>query len=292
MIQEYQPGVRVDRGHHTNPYVIQEMMRQLLTAMHALEQRKIVHRDIAVQNITWDPLRMHLTLIDFDTAVKRRKRFYCQVGRPNYDPPEKLQMLEMRQNLIRNGLMHVPKKDRKYHYDWRCDIYAAGIVFFMLLKNRNHSPSPEDVRKYVKAGLKRKRHHKYPELDLLFRMLSYDPARRPSATEALKHPYFEQKLETAQEEYERVRERMQYWQQQDRSLLWEELGKKVDELEMESSEEEDEEEEKEPQREQKEEEQEREEEEGEYEDEEVEVDESEEEEEEEEPLEEEKKNSP
>lgn len=255
MIQTYQPGMRLDRAHYCNPYMIQQMMRQLLTAMQALEERKIVHRDIAVQNIVWDPLHMHLTLIDFDTAVKRRKRFYSHVGRTNYDPPEKMQCQTLRDELRERGETEVPQRHLKHFYDWHCDMYAAGIVFFMLLKNLNHSPSPTDVRRYVKAGLKRRRHYKYPELDLLFRMLAFEPGKRPSASEALEHPYFAQPMEEAKADSERVLERMRHWQQQDRASVIQALNESMAD-EEEGEEEEDDVEEKEKENENEEEEEE------------------------------------
>lgn len=158
-------------------YLVSNFMKQLLQAIEAMHERKVVHRDVAVDNITWDPIDEQLHLIDFDCAAfDRPEGFYAYVGRDDYYAPE------MEEATARISSATMP-------YDKRVDIYAAGVILYMLLTNSRSPPSRKVLRKYLKKIRKRESHKKYPYMNLMESMLRYDRNQRIKLQDALKHPF-------------------------------------------------------------------------------------------------------
>jgi len=175
-------------------YLVAKFMTQLLTAIQVMHERKVVHRDVAVDNITWDPVTEQLRLIDFDCATfDRPAGFTANVGRDDYYAPEMAKAVDR-------------LSPHAEPYDKRVDVYAAGVVFFMVLTNNKHPPSHGALRKYLKGIRKRKNHKKYPHMNLLESMLRYDRDDRISLDDALKHAFL---TETAPDEaYQKLRSKI------------------------------------------------------------------------------------
>ena len=96
------------------------LMKQIMIALNYSHQNKIVHRDIKLENILFldkDPNKLTVKLIDFGLSkcfnkeninIPRMKEFY---GSAYYVSPELI------------------NKD----YNEKCDIWAAGVLLFILL---------------------------------------------------------------------------------------------------------------------------------------------------------------
>jgi hypothetical protein len=159
-------------------YLISKFMQQLLIGIQGMHERKVVHRDIAKENVAWDPILEELQLLDFDCATfDRSEGFRTNVGRDDYYAPEMAQAID-----------HVPESTVS-SYDRRVDIYAAGVLFYMLLQKTKNSPDASVLRKYLKRARKHKYHKRFPHVNLLEHMLRFDRNDRISLKDALAHPF-------------------------------------------------------------------------------------------------------
>lgn len=189
ILTEYYPNSDIPLSMHGNHHLIARFMQGLLQGLNHMHQRNIVHRDIATGNVLWNPVDEKVTIIDFDLSAPRRPRYYRNVGRDNYDSPEKIETLAFRQEMRSSGRRRPEGKEKLFFYDEKSDVYAAGVIFWVLLNEKDHSTSPEQLRKWVKKVIKKKYDRKHIELDLLVKMLDHNRERRISAADALKHPF-------------------------------------------------------------------------------------------------------
>ena len=179
-----------------NLHAISKYMQDLIIGITQLKECDICHRDIAMPNVMWDPIKEKGVIIDFDTACMARpvNGYKRDVGRTNYDAPEKTAVIQRKNN-------NSYSKDvfRYKRYDERADIYSCGVIFWMLLNKTIHSPSPSKLKSWVKKVKKRKRYITYIELDLLVKMLRYDPSKRIVLEDILQHKFFEDNEKPDQE---------------------------------------------------------------------------------------------
>ena len=166
-------------------------MFQLLTALQECHERNVFVRDIKPSNVLWDDLHQRLVLIDFDAATFHPfRRRTDKLGTRDFKAPE-----------LEAGT----------GYDWRADIYSAGVCFGMMLHEIDEGDIARDMVKSwgppKKRGGRRRRRKSQAaaaaaaaavEIEpsaraLLQRMVADDPARRPSFAECLEFDYFQKK---------------------------------------------------------------------------------------------------
>eukprot|EP00357_Protocruzia_adherens_P002231 CAMPEP_0114988568 /NCGR_PEP_ID=MMETSP0216-20121206/9678_1 /TAXON_ID=223996 /ORGANISM="Protocruzia adherens, Strain Boccale" /LENGTH=526 /DNA_ID=CAMNT_0002351377 /DNA_START=16 /DNA_END=1596 /DNA_ORIENTATION=+ len=167
------------------------IMMQMLQAVQACHFTGIVHRDIKPENLMYkrknDPLS--LRLVDFGAGYfKKTKKLKGITGSYTYMAPE--------------VIWGEP-------YDEKCDLWSVGIVYYILLagrlpynlkgvKNKKHFirdaiSSPSRIESMFEPKLFSNR---CPEaVDLLKKLLNYQPSRRISAAEALRHPFITKSIE-------------------------------------------------------------------------------------------------
>lgn len=198
-----------------NPYLVAIFMRQLLYGLYTLHQHGISHRDIAMENILWNPVTEELKIIDFDCAdifpLEKAERvkwqgYYEKVGRPGYDAPEKREVIKM----MRYCYTLDDLKKKMAGYDERADIYAAGVVMWMLLNIKQEPPRYSKLKKDI-SKMKEKHHYLRkkralipPQYELMLALLNGDPRRRITILEAMQHPFLNQL--TPSEEYKAMRQ--------------------------------------------------------------------------------------
>jgi len=86
----------------------------------------------------------------------------------------------------------------KKKYTEKCDIWSCGVILYVLLSGIPPFNGDDD-NQIMKAVEKGKFSFNFPEfkyvsndaLDLIKKMLEYDPEKRLSAELCLKHPWFE-----------------------------------------------------------------------------------------------------
>jgi calcium-dependent protein kinase len=137
-----------------------------------------VHRDYKPENILLESDSTKLKVIDFGIAVNIEPTEVITeaIGTPYYIAPE------------------IWKK----HYNRECDIWAIGVVTFILLSGTPpfNAATDDAMKKLIMAG----KYEFKPEKvfanisdnckDLVSKMLEYEPSKRITAEEALHHPWF------------------------------------------------------------------------------------------------------
>lgn len=151
------------------PRYAAELIRQMLTALRAVHDAGVVHRDVKPANLLLDATgtdRPHLWLTDFGVAVSvdapRLTSLSVVMGTPGYLAPEQL---------------------RGADPDPRSDLYAAGMVAFQMVTGHRPRPHMRSERLDLPP-----RPDGVPESlwDLLIRLADPDPSGRPqSAAEAI-----------------------------------------------------------------------------------------------------------
>jgi calcium-dependent protein kinase len=153
-------------------------MRQILSVVAYAHDRQIVHRDLKPENFLLDTVAedANLKVIDFGTAQFFRPGvpMTAKFGTPYYIAPEVL----------------------RCHYDEKCDVWSAGVNMYVLLCGYPPFGGANDDQILKKISVGR---FSFPSpewdfisfeaKDLISKMLSFESERRPSAREALNHPW-------------------------------------------------------------------------------------------------------
>ncbi|KAL6032152.1 hypothetical protein STEG23_025091 [Scotinomys teguina] len=151
------------------------IFRQMLNAMSYCHELGIIHRDLKPDNIMVDG-NGHVTVIDFGlgTKVKPGQKIIFPGGIYKFGAPEQL--------------LHKP-------YDGpKADVWALGVTLYLMVTGKY--PFGDVI-----SGLKSKIVHgmyTVPSIlskelkDLLRRLLSVDPRHRPTAQEAIGHPWLKE----------------------------------------------------------------------------------------------------
>jgi len=150
---------------------------QILEGLKYLHSHRVIHRDLKLGNLFLTE-KMLLKIGDFGLAAKlefegERKRTIC--GTPNYIAPEIL--------------------EGRHGHSYEVDIWSLGVILYTLLVGK-----PPFETQDVKATYKRIKMNLYtfPETveisdeakNLVHKILSSDPSKRPKAEEILAHPFF------------------------------------------------------------------------------------------------------
>ncbi|MFH1089049.1 MAG: serine/threonine-protein kinase [Candidatus Uhrbacteria bacterium] len=129
IVMEYVPGGSLDEAVRKNgclaPTVAVKLALQVLEALAVIHEQGIIHRDIKPSNILLTETG-EAKLIDFGAA---------HVTAPDYDDPA------LREGIVGTyGYMSPEQKEPKgLRIDGRTDLYALGIVLFVLLTGRSPS---------------------------------------------------------------------------------------------------------------------------------------------------------
>ena len=156
------------------------IMQQLMSAICYCHKNHVVHRDLKPENILLENKKDSnpvIKLIDWGGAryFSRHKKMTKVNGTPYYIAPEVLNEV----------------------YDEKCDIWSAGVILYILLCGYPpfNGESDKEIMLAVKKG-----EFDFPDeewsvitdtaKDLVKKMLTYDPKKRISALEVLKHNWF------------------------------------------------------------------------------------------------------
>ena len=158
---------------------VQCYILQIVNALKYLHQHRVIHRDLKLGNLFIND-KMEIKIGDFGLAAKidfdgERRRTIC--GTPNYIAPEGL--------------------EGKTGHSFEVDIWSLGVIIYTLIIGK-----PPFETTDVKATYDRIKKNSYsfpetvpisdPARDLITRILSKDPARRPVLDEILSHDFFNQ----------------------------------------------------------------------------------------------------
>ncbi|CAK87783.1 unnamed protein product (macronuclear) [Paramecium tetraurelia] len=159
----------------------------IITALNYLDSKKIIHRDIKLENILLQKPNeiTSLKIIDFGLATYQQPLQKLSVcGTPGYIAPEILK-----------------HSNNEEYFTQKCDIFSAGVIFYKLLTRRTlfraeNTLEIMEKNKQCQINFQEFEFKLQKEtLSLLKAMLDPNPKTRYSAQQCLDHPYFNCKLE-------------------------------------------------------------------------------------------------
>eukprot|EP01066_Platyproteum_vivax_P006551 Platyproteum_vivax@DN232_c0_g1_i1.p1 len=154
------------------------VMQQILSAVTYCHQRHIVHRDLKPENILMESERPDapIKVIDFGTSrvFNPDRAMHQKLGTPYYVAPEVL----------------------KRKYNEKCDVWSCGVIMYILLCGYPpfSGSSDEQILYNVQQGRVKFNGDEWRSVSneaiaLIKKMLTYEPAKRVSAEEALNDPW-------------------------------------------------------------------------------------------------------
>ena len=174
--------------------IVQHLMRQIIDGLYYIHQKKIIHRDLKLDNImvnfdseqdkeNLNMMKAKIKIIDFGFATKlsaeKNDLTFSAVGSPiNMDP------------IILNKFSK--RRDMNLGYDEKADIWSIGTVCYELLIGKAvfNAKTMNDLVDKVESGT-----YTVPStlskevVSFLNGMLQYDSKMRLSAEELKKHPF-------------------------------------------------------------------------------------------------------
>ncbi|EAS06002.1 Serine/Threonine kinase domain protein (macronuclear) [Tetrahymena thermophila SB210] len=166
-----------------NEQDLRNLMRNLLSALYHLHQKGIMHRDLKPENLLLKSKSNDhdIVVADFGLATFTdiKDILFKRCGTPGFVAPEVL--------LYKEG---------DPFYDVKCDIFSAGIIFYLLLVGKQPFQG-KDYKQILRANKACEIRYDTPEFDsisaqakdLLKKMLEPKPTNRISASECLNHPF-------------------------------------------------------------------------------------------------------
>ena len=162
------------------------IFKQLLSGLAYLHSHNIVHRDLKLENILIQEIEkskttgedlFNIKIIDFGTAriFSSKKKPQSIVGSSYYIAPEVL----------------------RQHYNKECDLWSVGVILYMFIVG--HAPfdgcDDEEITGNIQKGIYKKDERRWKKAskevkELIQKLLIYNPKKRLTALEALKHPWF------------------------------------------------------------------------------------------------------
>ena len=187
IINEYCPGGELfdQVNNKFSESQIAVMFRQILSGLAYLHSNNIIHRDLKLENILIKEIEKSketnedlfvLKIIDFGTAkiFDKNKKANAIVGSSYYIAPEVL--------------------NKKYNRE--CDLWSAGVILYMFIVGEPPFNGKDDreIMEKVKKGNYSKKEERWLNAsnevkDLISKLLIYEPEKRLTALEALKHPW-------------------------------------------------------------------------------------------------------
>lgn len=162
-----------------------KLMRQVLSCINYCHMNHIVHRDLKPENILLEKNKEmdQIKIIDFGTSLlfdEDNDKLREKIGTPYYIAPEVLS-----------------KK-----YGTKCDIWSCGVITYIILCGVPpfNGETDKEILKRVKAGEIKFSHPVWKKISMnakefIQSLLTPDPKKRPSAAQALKHPWIRQQYQ-------------------------------------------------------------------------------------------------
>ncbi len=169
------------KSRFSEPHV-RVIIEQVLLSLDFFQRKRIVHRDIKLENILISSVEDHseyeIRIADFGLAIftSEDEKVTGKCGSPGYVAPEVF---------------------KSKFYDYRCDIFSLGSVMYQLLTGEylfDGESAKEIIKRNIECNLsyavKQMKSMSAQCRDLMLWMLEADPDNRATAKQALKHHWF------------------------------------------------------------------------------------------------------
>ncbi|CAD8120685.1 unnamed protein product [Paramecium sonneborni] len=164
---------------------LQQIMYNFIKALVHIHSKKCIHRDLKPENLLLKTKESSTDVViaDFGLATFLNEQILIKrCGTPGFVAPEILTY-----------------KEEDPFYDEKCDIFSAGVIFYILLTGRQPFQG-SDYKAILKSNKNCEINFNLKEIlsssqklqDLLGIMLNQNPKDRPSAEACLQHPYFQE----------------------------------------------------------------------------------------------------
>ncbi|CAD8102787.1 unnamed protein product [Paramecium primaurelia] len=172
----------------TNPFsseCLQQLMYNFIKALVHIHNKKCIHRDLKPENLLLKTKESSTDVViaDFGLATFLNEQIiFKRCGTPGFVAPEIL----------------IYKEDDPF-YDDKCDIFSAGVIFYILLTGKQPFQGSDykvilrsNKNCEINFNLKQIQQSSQKLQDLLRKMLQQNPKDRPNAETCLQHPYFKE----------------------------------------------------------------------------------------------------
>jgi calcium-dependent protein kinase len=164
------------------------LLKQILSCINYCHQNNIVHRDLKPENVLLEQNKEfdQIKIIDFGTSLvfDETKKLDEKLGTPYYIAPEVLAK----------------------NYGAKCDIWSCGVITYIVLSGIPpfNGASDQEIMKKVKLGKFSFADPVWASIsdsgkDFITKLLTKDQEKRPSAEQALQHPWIVQANELQRE---------------------------------------------------------------------------------------------
>ena len=181
-------------GHPFTQEIVQHLMRQIIDAFKYIHGKKVIHRDIKLENILLNfeseedkedlnMMKAQVKIIDFGFAcfINKSGLLYSTLGSPiNMDP------------IILKKLNSSNKKTRQLGYDQKADVWSLGTICYEMLIGRSafDSQDMEELVEKVENGTYSVPTNLSKEvISFINGMLQYESTARLNCEQLSKHPF-------------------------------------------------------------------------------------------------------
>jgi len=174
-----------------------EIMEKLFSAINYVHKKKIVHRDLKLENVLFSDKTAdsEIKIIDFGLSAIVKAKFHSffshETDHQHQDIPNDL-------NSKVGTPLYVAPEVLKGNYSYECDIWSLGVIMFMLLSGDPPflATTEEKLFNVIEKGQfnfnsKAWQNVSVKAKDLLTKVLRVSPKKRPNPVVILKHPWFQ-----------------------------------------------------------------------------------------------------
>ncbi|CAD8080020.1 unnamed protein product [Paramecium sonneborni] len=173
------------KSHPLSAPNLQKLMYNLMRALCHLHSKRCIHRDLKPENLLLKEKDndTDVVIADFGLACFLNEEIlFKRCGTPGFVAPEILIY-----------------KEGDPFYDEKCDVFSAGVIFFILLTGKQPFQGA-DYKAILRANKNCEINYNIKQIqtaplqlvDLLKKMLYPEPKARVSSEDCLKHPYFKE----------------------------------------------------------------------------------------------------